>query len=286
MGVILQPVAMQLHNKTGKGNNMKYLIDAKSIVTMKGTKLTAKQDESVYADGKDTLAIASMKSIANVNGFKVTGKSTKDVKKSFDENLSKLDIARVSTMKISDEVLEIVKDANEDGTSENVVLISIVNSGIKFQSAVTMLKKARIDLGLDLSDKDRKKQSIEIMEDDDFEPETYADVAKMAKQIVEDVANTTEAQALTQIRMFCKDNEITVPTKPKGTAGVQFPVKAFAWMASNMEADADTLEEWLEEQGKNEKVIEGFIKKFAQFKTEMKELAPAKAPAKKGGKKK
>ena len=249
---------------------MKYLINPNFTVSQKGKAVSTSKlaEDFIYDTKGEELSIASMKEIAKENGFKVKGKKTADVKNSFDTELEKLDIPEKRKMSQTEAVNKIVKAGFDEDKNEDDILIEIVQSGVKFQQAIKMLKQAKVELGLAISAEDRWKKSNVIMEDEGFEPSEYSEVTEMVKAISKDVANTNEKQALAMIRKFCKANELEIPKKPKAT-GASFAVKAMAWMFGNMEAEADAFEEWLEEAEKGEKVIERQLKIFADLKAEI-----------------
>jgi len=249
---------------------MLYLINENFTVTQKGEAVSSSElaGDFVYDTQGASLSFASMKEISKANGFKIKGKKIADVRKPFDTELNELDIPEKREMSTTEKVNELVKSGFEDELSEDEILIGIVQSGVKFQQAIKMLKQAKIDLGMSISGDDRWKKSNVIMEDEGFEPSQYSDVSDMAKSISDDVPNTNEKQALAMIRKFCKSHKMEIPKKPK-SVGTSFAVKAIAWMFSNIEESADAFEEWMEENDKTEKTISKQLKTFASLKAEI-----------------
>jgi len=249
---------------------MLYLINENFTFSQKGqaVKTSKLAEDFIYDSEGEPLPSASMREIAKANGIKLSGKKTNDVKKSFDSLISKLDIPEKREMSKTEKVNEIVKAGFENEKSEDDILVLIVQSGVKFQMAMKLLKQAKIDLGLSISNEDRWTKSKLLMEDDEFEPSEYGEVSEMCKSLSVDVPNTSEKQALAMIRKFCKANKIDIPKKPKIT-GASFSVIAIAWMFNNMEADQDDFEEWLEEAEKSEKIIARQLKTFEMLKAEL-----------------
>ena len=260
---------------------MKYLINADYTVVMKGravSKSKLETDDFVYDTDKKELASVQMKEIASANGMKLKGKSTKDIKASFDEALSKLKLAEKRKMTESEKVSGIVKAGIEAKTSEDEILIEIVQSGIKFQAAIKMMKNAMIELGFSVSTKERYEKAKKLLEDDEFEPEEYTDVVAMAKELTKQIGGTSEAQALQQIRKYCKEFEVDMPKKVKEKKA-SLAVRVMTWIVSNWEAETSELEEWLEEIEAPEKAVSGWLAKFDAVKKEIavQEKANAKA---------
>lgn len=258
---------------------MKYLINGDYRIVMKGaavSKSKLSDSEFVYDTDNDPLAVATMKEVAEANKFKVTGTRSSQVKKEFDEKLETLNIPEKREMSQTEKVAQIVKEGVEKKLNEDEILIQIVRSGVKFTLAAKMMKQAQIDLGILISAKDRYVKSKVFMEDEDFAPENYSDVTKMAKAIAEEVPNTSEKQAIAQIRKYCKELEIEIPKKPKAT-GAPFGIKVLAWMVGNPEGTVEEFVEYMEENERAEKFIESWKKKFATIQREVKLQAAEKS---------
>jgi len=250
---------------------MKYLINADFRVVMKGKAVTESQllNDFIYdTEDKTGLTVAQMKDIAKANGNKLKGKSTKDVKSSFDECLDKLKLPEKRKMSETEQVLKIVKDGHAAELSEDEILIQIVTAGIKFQSAIKMMKNALIELGFSVTSKERYEKAKAILEDDAFEPEEYSEVKEMAEKISKEIGGTSEAQAIAQIRKYCKEAEVDLPKKTKDKK-VSLAIRVMAWMVLNWESDVSDLEEWLEEIEAPEKATKVWGPKFEAVKKEM-----------------
>ena len=250
---------------------MKYLVDANYNVAMKGkavTKSKMETDDFIYDTDETELTVVQMKEIAKANGMKLKGKALKDIKASFEDGLEKLKLPEKRKMSESEQVLKIVKEGHEAKISEDEILIKIVTAGIKFQSAIKMMKNAMIDLGFSVNSKERYTKAKEILEEDDFEPEEYSEVTAMAKELSKKIGGTSEAQALAQIRKYCKEAEVDLPKKVKEKK-VSLEIRVITWMISNWEAETDALEEFLEEMEVAEKAVSKWTTKFDAVKKEI-----------------
>lgn len=254
---------------------MKYLVNVDFRVMMKGAAVVKSKltDDFVYDTEEDQLSSAQMKEIAKANKFKIKGKKNSDLKNSLDEALSKLKTPEKKEMSQAEKVLEIVKAGNAAEKSDDEILVEVVLSGVKFQKAGKMVQNAMIELGLSMSSKDRYKQSKTILEDEEFEPEDYSEIKKMAAKLSKELDATSEAQAIAQIRKYCKENDLDIPKKPK-EAVVSFPVKAVAWIVANIKAKPAKFEDWLEEQDKSEKITARWMKNFKAVQEEIKNSTP------------
>lgn len=251
---------------------MKYLVNADFRVVMTGKAVTESKmmNDFIYdTENEDGLKVAQMKEIAKANGMKLKGKSSKDIKASFDDGLEKLKLPEKRKMTETEQVLKIVQDGHEAKISEDEILINIVQAGIKFQSAIKMMKNAMVELGFSVTSKERYTKAKEILEEDDFEPEEYSEVVAMAKELSKKIGGTSESQALAQIRKYCKEAEVDLPKKVKEKK-TPLAILAITWMISNWEADTDVLEEWLEENEVSEKQSAKFVKQFDAVKKEIK----------------
>lgn len=261
---------------------MKYQINVDFTAIMKGRAVTKSKldtNDFIYDTADKSLANATMKEIAKANGFKLKGKSTADIKNSLDDGLSKLKIAEKKEMSESEKVLKIVKEGHEAGTSEDGILIEIVQSGIKFQQAIKMMKNAMVELGFSINAKERYEKSKEHLEDEEFEPEAYSEVVKMAEELAEKIGGTTVEQAIAQIRKYCKEAEVDMPKKVKEKKA-SLAVRVMTWMISNWESETSELKDWLEEIEAPEKSVKGWLDKFDNVKKEIEVQEKAAANSK------
>lgn len=259
---------------------MKYLVNADYTIVMKGkavTKSSLQTEDFIYDTvNNNDLAVAQMKEIAKANGMKLKGKSTKDIKASFEDALSELKLPEKRKMSETENVVKIVKAGVEAKNSEDEILIEIVQSGIKFQAAIKMMKNAMVELGFSVTNKERYEKAKSHLEDEEFEPEEYSEVVSMAKELSKQIGGTSEAQALAQIRKYCKEFEVDMPKKVKEKKA-SLAIRVMTWMITNWEAETSALEEWLEEIEAPEKAVKGWLSKFDAVKKEIEVQEKAEA---------
>jgi len=243
--------------------NTKFLINPDNRVMMKGAFIKTSKivDDYIYETEGKALSIDLMKKIAKENGFKVAGKKSNDVQKSFNTGLTTLQISEKNEMSTTEKVEAIVKAGMSDEISEDEILIQIVQSGTKFQRAAKLMQIAMVELGFSVSAKDRYTKCKVIMEDDGFEPEEWPEVETMVATIVEAVKGTTETQAVSQIRKYCKEFEISFPKRHKDKENPLL-IQAIAWIIDNAEEGIEAFEEWMDEKEFREKAVDGWKKKF------------------------
>ncbi len=256
---------------------MKFLINTDFEIVMKGKAITEENvDESEFiyeTGGKTKLTISQLQEIAEANGVKIKGKKVSELSKSLDEQLTKIkNIPEKKEMTDSEKVIKIVEEGFKAKKEEDDILIEIVKSGIGFKDAMKRMKVAMVELGLSVSSKDRYEKAASIMDDDDFEPENYADVLEMAKQISKDVNSTSESQALKEIRKYCKANTIDLPKKVK-IKSAQLAVRAIAWMILNHDSTADDFKEAFKND--KEKIIGQWSEKFEAIQKEVEKMEKA-----------
>ena len=153
---------------------MKYLVNADFTVVMKGKAVSESKfdtEDFIYDTDDKALSIGQMEEIAAANKLKVKGKKVADLKTSLDEALSKLKLPEKKKMSETELVSKIVAEGHEAGTSEDEILIAIVQAGIKFQAAIKMMKNAMVELGFSVTSKERYEKSKAHLEDEGFEPE-------------------------------------------------------------------------------------------------------------------
>lgn len=192
--------------------------------------------EFIYDDIEDGVNTATLHGIAEANNIKLPSKGKKaDLVEALAVGLSTLDIPEVNEMTDSQKVREIVEAGHKADKSDDAMLVEIVNAGVSFKSAAKLFKSTMEELGYRVTSKDRAESCRKVLADADFKPETYDDVNKMAEKIANDVADTSEKQAVAAIRKYCKEMEITIPKAPKkaksATGG--YKAKAYAWMVEN-----------------------------------------------------
>ncbi len=214
---------------------MKVLINEDFKAIRKGEFVTALKEanEFVLTNDYDCEAIV-LDEIIDANYLAISKKLNKANKLAtilvkFEEKEMPQQNEKTATEKAAEElaaVKKIVEDGCNAGTSEDMILVAIVNAGIKFSNATRLHKVAMQELGLLISPTERKTQINALIKKTKFKPETYDDVVSFAASIAETVKNTTVKQASAALRSWAKVNEIKLPKKEKvkssgGTRGAR-----------------------------------------------------------------
>lgn len=250
---------------------MNYLITNGFVAIRKGEFVKADEQagEFIYdstTTEKKQYPIGTLVEIASANKIEVDENAKKaDIILALNDGLEALKLPEQNKMSDTDAVKQIVQAGHEAGTSEDEMLVQIVQSGVKFGNAMKMMKQAQEDLGLALSPKARYEKSHGIMEGAGFSPETHEDVANMASVLTNEVQDTNEKQALAAIRKYCKEIEVELPKKPKaekttGWAGIH--TKVYEHILANPDTTDDALREFLESIGKVDGEKDKFVKRY------------------------
>lgn len=145
--------------------------------------------------------------------------------------------------------------ARADSSDEEMVVKLITEGGFQFKKAGRLLQLALEDMGVRLSNKDRYEQASELLVKNDFAPDDWAEVIQVCEYLASELDATSEKQALVAVKKFAKENEITLPEKPKGGGGgnrsTGLRAKVHAWMVSNATASDADLKAWLEAEGES-----------------------------------
>lgn len=230
-------------------SNLNVLINKDFRAVAKGNNITAieHQDEFLFTPESE-FQIATLKEIAEVNGFKIPSNlRTKALQNDFVfGELNKLNIAE-STMSKLEKVLEIVNAGVEAGKTDDEIRIDIIQSGFTFKEAGKLFTQAMEEAGHRISPKQRVEKIVEILEEAEFNPETSDQLSEMISRICEEVADTSEKQALAAVRKWAKENEIELPKAPKKSAGRaaggSIVSKTLEWVLEHKDAtEAEILE--------------------------------------------
>lgn len=217
---------------------------------------------------------ALLNDIAEVNKIEIAGRPK--VAEYFAillEKINETDIPKVNKMTETNQVQEIVNAGVAAGKSQEEMAIQLIQEcGLGLKAAGKALKEALEAGGHAISAKARKEQINEILDGNEFSPETYEEVVEAATKIAEAVADTTEKQALSAIRAWAKANEVELPAKPKGTrsgGGAKGPRGSIL----------GTLLAYVRDENR-EATSEEIDAKVAELKPEMKDAQRAKYVAK------
>jgi hypothetical protein len=133
------------------------------------------------------------------------------------ENLKQLEKSKMSQYEESKAIIE---EMSGNGKTEDEIIIALVQQGVSYKEVVKLYERACVDLGLKskpMKPADRNNKVAEILIAQDFKPETYQDILDAVNTCAADDAlkNQTASQLLTAVRVFCKDNELDFPKRPK-----------------------------------------------------------------------
>lgn len=257
--------------------NLNVLINKDFRAVAKGNNITAieHQDEFLFT-AESEFPVATLKEVAEANGFKIPSKlRTKAAQNEFVfGELNELKIAE-STMSKLEKVLEIVNAGVEAGKSDDEIRIDIIQSGVTFKEAGKLFTQAMEEAGHRISPKQRSEKIAIILEDAEFNPETAEQVTKMVAKIVEEVADTSEKQALAAVRKWAKENEIELPKAPKKSAGRasggSIVAKTLEWLLEHKDATEAEVTEFV--TGAKEGITEPQAKKYVSTAMQALEFA-------------
>lgn len=223
--------------------------------------------EFIVCEGNEmNLTIAQLNEIASANGITLQHKKKAEAATELCDALSNLKIPTVNEETTTQKVRRIVEAGHAAGTSEDEMLIEIVQAGVKFSAAVKELKNALQELGLATSPKERFEKAKVVLSEAKFKPETWEDVTNMAEELVKSIPDTNEKQAVGAIRKYCKSIEVEMPKAPKKAAGAGAPVgfrgKLLDWIGSNPTSDEKALTAFVEankpQNGKTDILVRRF----------------------------
>lgn len=234
---------------------MKILFNQNFKALAKGEFVQANEGkgEFIYIAGQPaTLTVAQLQEIAKVNKIDLPHTKTKaQLQGIIDEALIMSE--QIQTQDTKPESLlveEIVAAGYQNGDDENTILINIIQNGISFKKAGSLYKQAVEKLGLRTSPKELKAQIAEIVGDTAFD--SYAQLIELAQKLADENKGVVEKQAVAAIKAYLKQNELPIPSKPKGVRGaVGIKSKVFNFMLSNPDATREDLESAIEGFGKS-----------------------------------
>lgn len=241
---------------------MRYLINGnmKAIRCGQFAKADKEASEFIYdsiAPNDDTHNVAVMRGIADAHGFVIPDNLNKrvDIASRLAEQLKKLKLPEVKSMTDTEKVTGIIVAGVEADKTDDQILVDIVNAGISFKNAGKMFKKIMEEKGLRINSKTRQEQVFKILKKARFKPKEYSQVETMLAVVRKEVTDTSEKQALSLVKKYAKEGELTLPKAPK-TAGGKGKAKINAFMIENPTAKKAEFKKFMLELGKKEKVID------------------------------
>ena len=118
------------------------------------------------------------------------------------------------------------------------MIVEIVQSGVAYRKALKTFDAAMLHLGFvtkPMKTADRNEAVGKMMAEAEFKPESYQEIQDAANHVEKTLEGVTQAQAVSSIRKWLKENEIEIPKKPKkakeaGSSGIK---KHIDWMFDN-----------------------------------------------------
>lgn len=251
---------------------MKILIDKnfKAKRTGEYVSANAEAEELIVDTEACELSNTVLIEIAGANKITVSKKATKaELLENIEEGVKKLKLPTQGKEPESVKVARIVKAAyeaaEESGTEvdEDELLMSIIESGVKFKDAMKLHKQALLEGGFAVSNKDRTAECRKILIAADFQPKDWDDVQAMIDTLVDKVSATVESQAYAQIRKYAKEFSIALPKPEKKVSAGGFKAKIYAYMVKKPLATKEEFFQWVvEENDKEEKLANKYWETF------------------------
>lgn len=246
---------------------------AKFLINVSGNKairtgkfVEASSSEWVYdtdnvVDSDKT--VADLKELAEANGLSVKSSWNRaELITKITEHFNRLDLPEQNKMSITAIIKEIVtacaetRDPSEDSDAFEIdILTQVINRlredeiAFKIKPIGGLVKKEIIEQGLVLTATARKDAVFEMLGEQNFAPESWSDVEEMVNFITDKVADTTEAQAISICRKFCKAAEIDFPKRTKPTK-LPFRAKMIKFLIEHRDADEEAVTAFLAENEK------------------------------------
>ncbi|MCH9735889.1 MAG: hypothetical protein K0U78_15275 [Actinomycetia bacterium] len=240
---------------------MKVLINNDFKALRQGDFLTASDDSSefIFDTENNKLMPIQLLEIASSNKITVNKNgSAEEIVSELETGLLKLNLPEMNEMSNSEKVLKIVTAGFEAGLKDDDMLMQMVQEGIPFRQCGGLFRQCVEQHGFRISAKKRTEQVSEILESNEFYPETFSEVQEMCERIavgnkdagLEKVPDTTTNQALKLIKKFLKEKEIEFPKAPKKPKG-GLRERYLNFAAANPQASDEDLAAWYRENTKN-----------------------------------
>ena len=226
------------------GGNFKALRSGEFVEASEGS------EEFIFdSSNHEEHTAATIVEIAKANGLTLPGKTNKkDAIVLLTKHLDSLKLPEVNKMTDTQTVEKIIAEGVANGKTDDDMLIEIIGAGVSFKAAGKLFKTIMEDKGYRVSAKVRAEKANKILVDCDFGGTgdvTAELVAATIAQIVADVPDTSEKQALVAIRKYAKEKEIAMPKSSNGKggagggSGIQKKVNEF--MLSNKDCTAEEI---------------------------------------------
>jgi len=234
---------------------MKILISNSFKALRQGKFVKANTDDGEFIiDTKECEAAnATLIEIAKANKIEIGSQDKKQtLLEKLEKGFLKSKIPEQNQMSDTDKVDKIVAAGVELGLDDEDMIVQIIQSGIKYKAASKMFLAAMTSGGFRISTKDRKEQANTILVEAEFNPENNDDVNEAVRLLMEEVADTTEAQAIKICKTYCKAYEIEFP-KPEKKARASFKTRFQEFVLEHPICTYAQVKAWVLENKKDEK---------------------------------
>lgn len=225
--------------------------------------IESKGQYSFEVESIDELRAATILEICKSNGAEVSSRSKKaeliDVLKKL---IKQLEHEKMSDEMTTQKVEAIVEAGVKAEKTDEEMMIEIIQLGVKFKAAGKMFQDVMQEKGYRVTAKLRKEKALEILEGENFDPESYEDLVQMVERLVDEVPDTVTSQANSIIRSYAKDHDVILPKPPKGATGIR--AKAFAWIVENPSATVEALRDFIAttKEGLEDERIEKYVRSY------------------------
>lgn len=225
---------------------------------------------------------ATLLEIASANKFSLKKERKEDMVSKLETGLQLLNLPEMNKMSDTDKVLEIVTEGFKAELPDDQMLVQIINSGVPYRLAGKMFRVCVENNGFRISGKKRAEAIDKILEDNEFFPETFAEVEAMCERIavgvsaveakdgneaveaIEAVSDTTTQQAMKAIKKFLKVKEIEFPKAPKKAKG-GLRLRFLTFAATHPAATDEELADWFASntKDKSEEDVAKWMKRYS-----------------------
>ena len=222
---------------------MKVLISNNFKALRQGEFVSANADVGEFifdSENCEDMAIATLLEISSGNDLSVKKAKKSIVVENLTTQLKSLELQEMNEITDSQKVAEIVAAGVEAGSDDEVMLLEIIQAGIKFKVAGKLFAQAMQAGGYRITSKARKEQGRAILVDAEFTPESYEALQAMIEQITDEVDDTTTSQAHAICKAYAKEFEIELP-KPAKKASGGIKSKITSWIVANPTASVEDL---------------------------------------------
>lgn len=126
----------------------------------------------------------------------------------------------MNTEEIKELAEQIIVSGFEADQDADQIKMAMMKEGVPFSKLNSLYQTITIDLGLIVDPKQVTSELKEKIEATKWgKLETFSEVEEVVDALVDAVDGATSKRALTLIRIHCRENEIELPRKPRGTSG-------------------------------------------------------------------